>query len=300
MEPFVAIDFETANEKRGSACAVGLVRFDSEGREEASLTTLIKPHDDLAYFNPRNTRVHGIRETDVADALTWPDIYPRVAEVVEGLPLVAHNMAFDGYVLTDLDSLYGYHPLANRRMCTLRLARTLLAGVLERKSLDLVYRHYFDGESFAHHDAGADALAAGRVFSRMQDEHGFDHLAALCPPPRTARGKRQASALNKADLATLMSTYGHSRALVKQRVTFTGSLARTTRATMAEFITELGAIEQNSVTLGTTLLVVGTGNLDRRRAGASASRKLERARTLQERGSRIRILSEDEFFEYLS
>lgn len=195
MEPFVAIDFETANEKRGSACAVGLVRFDSRGREEVSFTTLIKPHDSLAHFNSRNIGVHGIREHDVVDAPAWADIYPQVTELIEGLPIVAHNMAFDGYVLTDLDALYGYTALANQRMCTLRLARKLLDGVLERKSLDLVYGHYFARETFDHHEAGADALACGKVFVRMQEEHGFDHLADLCPPPRRSAPRNWARPL---------------------------------------------------------------------------------------------------------
>ena len=186
MEPFVAIDFETANEKRGSACAVGLVRFDSRGQKEEILTSLIKPHDELFYFRPRNVAVHGIRQVDVAEAPGWADIYPRISAFIGDLPLVAHNMAFDGYVLTDLDSMYGHTPLDNSRMCTLRLARRVLDGILPSKSLDLVYGHYFNGETFAHHEAAADALACGRVFARMQEEHGFDHLSALCPPTRRA------------------------------------------------------------------------------------------------------------------
>lgn len=34
MESFVAFDFETANEQRRSACAVGLVRFNANGQVE--------------------------------------------------------------------------------------------------------------------------------------------------------------------------------------------------------------------------------------------------------------------------
>ncbi|MGO1402282.1 MAG: hypothetical protein ACTHUY_07875 [Flaviflexus sp.] len=41
MKPFVAIDFETANEKRASACAVGLVRYDEGGQEAGQVTTLL-------------------------------------------------------------------------------------------------------------------------------------------------------------------------------------------------------------------------------------------------------------------
>ena len=54
MEPFVALDFETANRNRASACAVGLVRFDETGEVEANLYTLLKPHPDLGYFDYGN------------------------------------------------------------------------------------------------------------------------------------------------------------------------------------------------------------------------------------------------------
>lgn len=68
MQACVAVDFETANEKRGSACSVALVKFDEEGAEAARWSTLLRPHESLDYFSPINTWVHGIRAADVADA----------------------------------------------------------------------------------------------------------------------------------------------------------------------------------------------------------------------------------------
>ena len=47
MHPFVAIDFETANEKRGSACSVGLAKFDAAGQLVDRCYQLLRPHPDL-------------------------------------------------------------------------------------------------------------------------------------------------------------------------------------------------------------------------------------------------------------
>lgn len=182
MKPFVAIDFETANEKRASACAVGLVRYDEDGQEAGQFTTLLRPHEDLDWFSYRNIQVHGITADDVVGAPTWNDVHPDITDFAGDLPLVAHNMAFDGYVLSDLASLYGLNQAANRRMCTLRLSRRLLATELRSKSLDLVFRYYFPADTFIHHEASADARACGRIFARMQSEYGYEHLEKLCPP----------------------------------------------------------------------------------------------------------------------
>ena len=54
---FIAIDFETANEKRASACSLGLVIV-KEGQIVDKRYYLIKPKE--LRFNPMNTRIHGI------------------------------------------------------------------------------------------------------------------------------------------------------------------------------------------------------------------------------------------------
>lgn len=181
MESFVALDFETANRVRASACAVGMVRFDETGAVDQTLYTLLQPHPDLAIFDYGNMEVHGILPEHVVDAPTWADIYPTVAAFIGDAPIVAHNMSFDGYILSDLAELYGHQPLTNRRYCTLRLARKLLAPEM-RKNLNRVFAHYFPEEVFTHHHAGEDAKAAGMIFAKMQAEHTIDVLAKLCPP----------------------------------------------------------------------------------------------------------------------
>jgi DNA polymerase III epsilon subunit-like protein len=61
---FVAMDFETANEKRASACAVALVFFE-DGRVSKQYEWFIRPPHHLDYFNPFNTQIHGITASPV-------------------------------------------------------------------------------------------------------------------------------------------------------------------------------------------------------------------------------------------
>jgi DNA polymerase III subunit epsilon len=77
---FVAIDFETANEMRGSACAVGVTQV-RHGQVAAEGSTLINPE---TYFNPYCSAVNGITEADVRAAPTLPDLWSTLSRLLEG------------------------------------------------------------------------------------------------------------------------------------------------------------------------------------------------------------------------
>lgn len=296
MTDFVAIDFETANEKRRSACSIGLVRF-VNGVVAERYSTLLRPHDTVNYFNPVNTWVHGLTAADVANAPQWGDVAADVAEFIADAPLVAHNMAFDGYVLTDLSELYGTTNLQNRKFCTLRLARRILATELQRKSLNNVYGYYFPGETFAHHEATADAEACGRVFARMQQDYSYAELEELCPVPGTRRSSDGPSAASKQTAAELIAKYGTNKeALLGERVAITGTLMSGQRAAIQELITATGGIPENTLTKHTTLLVVGIPDPKKWSEGSSASRKLVKASQLRENGSPLEVITEEELF----
>lgn len=309
MHEFVSIDFETANEQRRSACAVGMSRFDSCGQLVDTYYTLLHPHPDVDYFNPVNVWVHGVTQDDVRDAPHWSDVADKVSAFIGERPIVAHNMAFDGYVLSDLARLYGLSPLDNRRFCTVRLARKILADKLERKTLDQVFGYYFPGEPLDHHHAGFDAQAAGMIFARMQEEVGYEKLEELCPPTgvrtstRRRDGSRQASPGVRANQVTaeeLIAQYGHSPALVGEHVVFTGTLKRGTRSSVQQLVVAIGGAADKSLTKKTTLLVVGIPDPRRWVEGSSASSKLLKATKLRESGSPIEVISEEEFFNRLS
>ena len=92
MKDFAAIDFETANEWPSSVCSVGIVVVRG-GRITDSFYSLIHPEPE--YYQWFCRRVHGISAADTEDAPVFPDVWERIAQMIEGLPLVAHNAPFD-------------------------------------------------------------------------------------------------------------------------------------------------------------------------------------------------------------
>ena len=94
---YVAIDFETAACRMDSACALGLVRFDSEGTELESWYSLIRP--PVLQFDDVCTQVHHLSPLDITKAPTLKELWPEIREFIKNDPLVAHNAQFDMNVL---------------------------------------------------------------------------------------------------------------------------------------------------------------------------------------------------------
>lgn len=103
MLNFAAIDFETANNERSSVCSVGIVIV-RDGKIVDKFYSLIKPEPE--YYNYWCSQVHGLSLDDTMDAPVFPDVWAQIESMIEGLPLVAHNKAFDESCLKAVFRVY--------------------------------------------------------------------------------------------------------------------------------------------------------------------------------------------------
>ncbi len=93
---FIALDFETANQKRNSACSIAIVMVRNNQIVD-SFYSLLNPNDKFHY---RNVQVHHITEDQVQDAPTFAEIWPYIKPLfTDSLLTVAHNAPFDNSVL---------------------------------------------------------------------------------------------------------------------------------------------------------------------------------------------------------
>ena len=164
LPTYVAIDFETANAKRDSACSIGLTRVEA-GEVVASCSHLIRtPTPEFDYFC---TRIHGLRWRDVENEPTFDQLWPKIMPLFDGVRFIAaHNAPFDRSVLRALCELYGLAMPQPGFLDTVRLAR---------KSWDLSSAKLSAVCSFLdiplnHHDAGSDAEACARIILRAPRE----------------------------------------------------------------------------------------------------------------------------------
>ena len=157
---FTAIDFETANDSRASACAVGIVRVRG-GVVVESFETLLRPRE--VRVNWRNQAVHGIAEERLHDAPTLADVWPQLLPYLHRQAVVAHNSAFDVSVLEYSCRDFGVPIPAFHCLCSVKLARVAWPQ-LERHKLDHVAAHF--GIPLNHHDALSDARACAEITVR--------------------------------------------------------------------------------------------------------------------------------------
>ena len=158
LTTFAAIDFETANNYCGSVCSVGIVVV-REGQVTDSLYELIRPRPN--FYSWFNTRVHGMTEADTDDAQEFPKVWSKVAPLIEGMPLVAHNSPFDEGCLKSVFRLYEMDYPNYRFYCTCRAARKAFPHLPNHK-LGTVAAHIgFDLTN--HHHALADAEACAAI-----------------------------------------------------------------------------------------------------------------------------------------
>ena len=103
MNNFAAIDFETANYERSSVCSVGVVIV-RDGEIVDTFYSLIQPKPN--YYNYWCSQVHGLCRNDTEDAPVFPDVWAQIEPMIEGLPLVVHNKAFDESCLRAVFQVY--------------------------------------------------------------------------------------------------------------------------------------------------------------------------------------------------
>ena len=142
MQDFAAIDFETANGERSSVCSVGVVVV-RNGEVRDSFYSLIQPEPN--YYSWFCQRVHGLGHEDTDSAEVFPKVWARVAPLIEGLPLVAHNSPFDEGCLRAVMQVYQMDWPGYKFYCTYsargQLPKILLHSRTQRIFVRITYEN---------------------------------------------------------------------------------------------------------------------------------------------------------------
>lgn len=166
---FAAIDFETADNGRDSACAVAVIKVADRRVVHRESRLIRPPRREFLY-----TYIHGITWADVAGEPDFGEVWPSLRGLLEDVDfLAAHNASFDRGVLRACCEASGLDFPERRFLCTVSLARrvwniypTKLPNVCERLNLPL-----------NHHDPLSDAEAcAGIVIEAVKQGADRDLL----------------------------------------------------------------------------------------------------------------------------
>lgn len=286
-ERFVVIDVETANPDMSSICQVGLAVYESGKRVDAR-SFLIDPEDDFDEFN---IAIHGITPDQVRGCPNFADALPEIRGVVRDSVLASYGH-FDKAAVSQACAAHkvelpasawlNLHPVVRRAWPDEAAAHGVaLAKTSKRLGVKLIN----------HHDAKADAIAAGEIFIKAMEVSGLgvtEWLKRIATPIHPGQGYERH-----------VSTYevNPEGALLGEGIVFTGALGMT-REQAREAAARLGCVPLSGVSKKTTMLVVGDQDI-RYLRGAQKSSKHRKTEELIQKGHPVRILSESDFLSML-
>ncbi|SES45168.1 3'-5' exonuclease [Rhizobium sp. NFR03] len=171
----IAIDFETANEQRGSACSVGLAWIE-DGRVVRVEERLIRPRD--MRFSSFNVAIHGIRPEHVENAGEFPEVMDEFADEFRGATMIAHNASFDFSVWRACLDLYRQSYPDLSYLCSVKMAQRVWPHLGSHR-LNILAGHL--GLTFRHHNAAEDAAICAEASIAMATALQVAHVRDVPP-----------------------------------------------------------------------------------------------------------------------
>ena len=327
---FTAIDFETANGSRASACALGMVKV-RDGQIVAKGHWFLRPTDGGG-FTQRNIEVHGITAAMVAGAPTWAQAYGEIDEFLGDDVILAHNAAFDVDVFRKTSAGAGVAERPLRYGCTVQLAQTLLD--LDNHKLPTV-NAALGFPDFQHHDGLADAAACADITVALAHQRGLadiDAVLGLCEGRSSVKTMKPAGSANPggsansgdsansggsaspaaAPSAARAQRYAArpvltltepvpavSEKMAGHMVSFTGDFSVERPVLQELVLAHGGQLNNHAPTRSTSLLVVGGWDAALLSPGAVVSRSVTKAQALRAKGQALEIIGEAAFWQLL-
>ena len=154
---FVAMDVETANSRIFSICQIGIAEY-AAGGLVSEWETLVNPQGD---FDSCNIAIHGITDEVVFDAPILPEVYGTISQRLKGKIVVCHTQ-FDRIALARALKRYKLRPIRCAWLDSAQVARRAWEQ-FSKRGYGLKNVCAFLGYEFDHHNALADAKAAGFI-----------------------------------------------------------------------------------------------------------------------------------------
>lgn len=160
---FIAIDFETANKNRISACAIGLV-FIKDFKIVFSKKHFIKPPNGEE-FSSFHSNIHKIYEEDVEHSFTFEELWEdEFSKYFNENLIVFHNASMD---LSILKNLFEHFSISNFDIDYIDTMQLAEKSGNPKKLTELAAK--FGVEIENHHDPISDAKACAMIYNELID-----------------------------------------------------------------------------------------------------------------------------------
>jgi DNA polymerase-3 subunit epsilon len=289
---YIAIDFETANNERISACKIGLAFVHND----------IIVNDDYYYIKPpkhikfayTHTQIHEITQKDVDDEDNFKEVWDYwLKTYFNNNLIVLHNSSMDASILKQLFEFYKISEFNINYVDTMEIAKK---NGYPAKLIDLA--NLFGHTVKNHHDPVEDAIACAIVASNFIEKginlkdykKSISDIQINSEKPQRTKNNHDFESFSdkKISSETLIQNLDvedTDNYFYNKKVVITGSFLME-RQEIAELLQSKGADVNTSISKKTNIVIVGEN------PGPS---KMEKIETLQEQGFDIEIMDEDEF-----
>ena len=225
--PTVVLDVETTGlrtDQGDRIVEIAIVEVDLGGGPTRAWESLTFPERPM----PAETQaIHGISDEDVAHAPRFAELYDEVAQRLEDVVVVGHNIRFDlGFLRMECDRAGLRMPDIAASVCTLELARDVFG--LPRCSLTVLAQRCNVAMPFAHR-ARVDAEATAGVYRSMIASMAADHMPTIGELAEQVTSLRRDGPGRKAIVAALSAARSEERPVVIDYTARDGQGELTTR-----------------------------------------------------------------------
>ena len=306
MKRILAIDFETANASRSSACSIGYALIEN-GEIIKNEEVLINPEE---YFDPFNISIHGITEEMVEGKPTFPEAWEKYIKplISQDTVIIAHNAGFDMSVLRHTCDKYNMQYPQFKYLCTRILSKNYYEN-LNSYALSVVAEHL--GIEFEHHKSNEDALVCAKIYLDIESKYKDLELDEFCKELRVRIGimtsneykacETKHHKISSHDIKEIKADnedkFDETHIFFNKQVVFTGTLCMPRKEAM-QHVVNIGGKVADSVTKKTNFLILGVQDL-RQLNGKKKSSKIIKAESLIEKGQDLEIIDEDEFLRLI-
>jgi DNA polymerase III subunit epsilon len=281
---YIAIDFETANEERISACKIGLA-FVHNDTLVNSESYYIKPPNHIK-FNNRNVGIHGITADNVKYASDFSRVWEwHLKKYFNHNLLVLHNASMDASVLQQLFEYYNITDYSLRYVDTMRIAKNNgYSGKLSE--LCVQFKHKIN----EHHNPEDDAIACAVIASNFIEKgitlNDYEKTISFSPNDFIVKNDNQNERkTNKLKITEIKTDFQNSETkhFEGKKVIFTGVFSHFERDELKEVLIKMGADVVTSVSRKINIIIIGDY------PGPS---KIEKVEELQSQGYEIEVMTE--------
>lgn len=331
---FVAIDFETANEKRNSVCELGIAVVEDYKIIE-SKSWLIRPPE--LRFNPFNTSIHGISEKDVVNQPEFDALWDEFKNYLDCNLIIAHNASFDLSVLRNVLDSYSIPYPDLKYTCSYIISKKVWKGLLSYNLKNLA--NMLSVQLEHHHDAFSDANVCASISVKAFQKSEINSIEEIENKldikvgelyqngykPSTIKQHRVHKRIqinSDGKIEELQQDDSKSSIIKPERnykslcvfeenkqvdtshpfygktFVFTGTLQALVRSEAQKLVLNKGGFCGTSVASSTSYLVMGVQDLGKVGEDGKSSKK-EKAEKLLGKGVEIELINEDDFLRML-